>query len=280
MDGPKYTLFQFSDAHIIPEGKLLYGKVDTLENLKFALATAAASEVPPSALVFSGDLTEAGEESAYYRLRSAVGEIAEKLDVPTVFAAGNHDSRSLIRTVLMGQEASSDPIDHVTWLGGLRVITIDTSSPGRIDGDLTAAQLEWLRAELATPAPDGSVLMMHHPPFPVRVTLRPFVLNHPERLAEVVRGSDLRMIFCGHAHQSAGGMVGGVPVWVSGATSYRIDALSSGLVGFPGSVMSRIDVYEDAVVATQVPITNYEPLYEVSREELARGAASTYKATD
>lgn len=267
MDGPDLTLFQFSDLHIFPEGQLMYGQVDTLDNLRRALVTAEESVVRPAALIFSGDLTEAGDETAYGRLKNLVDGFVERLGIPAIWVAGNHDRKSHIRSTLLGLEAEEADIDFVYWLDGVRIITLDTSC-GRLEGELSEAQLDWLAGELATPAPRGTVLVMHHPPFPVRVTLRPFVLDKPDRLADVLRGTDVRIVLCGHAHQSVGGAIAGIPVWVSGATSYRIDPLSPNLRGLPSTVYSRIDLYEASTVATQIPVYDATPLYEVTPEEL------------
>jgi len=275
MVGPDYVLFQFSDLHIVPDGQQLYGTVDTLANLVAALDVVELSHIRPAALVFSGDLTEAGEPESYERLKSVVAPVAERLDAPAIYAMGNHDLRANVREILLGETGTDldAELDTVHWIEDLRVITLDTSVPKRIEGELSDGQLEWLRAELATPAPAGTVVVMHHPPFPVRVTLQPFVLAAPESLADVLRGSDVRIILCGHAHQSAGGSLAGIPVWVSGATSYRLDALSPNLKGLGGTVLSRVDLYADCAVATQVPVSDGPALYEVTGEELlARGS--------
>jgi len=264
---PVSTLIQFSDLHVFPEGQLMYGQLDTLDHVRQALTMVEESVVSPVALLFSGDLTEAGEASAYARLKGLVDPFVERMGIPAIWVAGNHDNRRHVRSVLLGLEPSDDEIDHVHWFDGLRVIALD-SSCGRLEGEITDAQLDWLATQLATPAPRGTVLVMHHPPFPVRVTLQPFVLKEPDRLAKVLKGSDVRMLLAGHAHQSVGGAIAGIPVWVSGATSYRIDPLSPNLKGQRLIVFSRIDLYENATVATQVPVMHDVPLYEVTPEEL------------
>jgi hypothetical protein len=44
--------------------------------------------------------------------------------------------------------------------------TLDTSVPGYHHGEISGRQLDWLADELATPAPDGTILALHHPPIP------------------------------------------------------------------------------------------------------------------
>jgi 3',5'-cyclic-AMP phosphodiesterase len=52
------------------------------------------------------------------------------------------------------------------------------------------------------------------------------MLREPERLSEVIDGSDVRLVLSGHNHHEGSGMLGSVPVWVSPSTAYRSDVLS------------------------------------------------------
>ena len=109
-------------------------------------------------------------------------------------------------------------------LGGLRLIVLDTTVPGWHHGDLDDAQLEWLRLELATAAPLGTILAMHHPPLPSHIPLFDILeLRDQSRLARVVAGTDVRAILAGHLHYSTSGTFAGVPVSVAAATCYTMD---------------------------------------------------------
>ncbi|MBW0092225.1 hypothetical protein I4I73_24725 [Pseudonocardia sp. KRD-184] len=55
-------------------------------------------------------------------------------------------------------------------------------------------------AELAEPAPDGTVLALHHPPLPtVNRVSRLLELRGREALAPVLAGSDVRIVLPGHS---------------------------------------------------------------------------------
>ena len=51
-------------------------------------------------------------------------------------------------------------------------------------------------------------------------------LRHPEDLAEFVRGSDVRIVLCGHSHHGSAGSVGGVPVWLAPALAAANDVIA------------------------------------------------------
>jgi Icc protein len=271
------TLVHLSDTHILPEGELLYGKVDTLANLRAALAMVEAADLRPAAIVMTGDLTDRGEPEAYERFRRVVEPAAERIGAPVVYTMGNHDDRGALRATLLGGEASTKPYDHVVVAGGLRIIALDSSIPGRIHGRLRPRQLDWLREELATPAPAGTVLAMHHPPLAdERQIAEAMYLNNPEDLAEVIAGGDVRAVLAGHTHSPGAGVLAGTPVWVAGAVAYSIDytvadhdgdgtspadrtSRAGVLRGIQGSSFSRIDLSDHGAVATSVPVALKPP---------------------
>lgn len=171
--------------------------------------------------------------------------------------AGNHDDRAGIRLHLMDRPADDAPLDHVVRIGGLRVVVLDTTVPGHGHSELRPAQLEWLTAELAEPAPDGTVLALHHPPLPTPNRLSRLIeLRGREALAPVLAGSDVRIVLAGHTHVVSAGAIGGVPVWTAGATSYGSDSLAPDrgerVLLAPG--VSRIDLFADSVIVTAIPV--------------------------
>ncbi|MGO1518357.1 MAG: phosphodiesterase [Arthrobacter sp.] len=221
---PDRVLIHLSDTHVRGGGHLLADTLDSIGRLRSLVDRLEASGVRPDALVVTGDLADKGEPDAYATLRSILEPAAERLGTRILWAAGNHDDRSNLRTELLGEPADTTPLDHVFWLGGLRLITLDTTVPGSHHGHLEDAQLRWLEAELATPAPDGTILSMHHPPIASVQPLAILVeLRGQARLAEVLTGSDVRAILAGHLHYSTFGTFAGIPVSVASASCYTQD---------------------------------------------------------
>lgn len=221
---PDRVIIHLSDTHLRSDGELLAGTLDSVARLRSTIARLEDSGDSPDALVVTGDLADKGEPGAYAVLRSILEPAAARLGARIVWAAGNHDDRSALRTGLLDEEAGTAPLDHTTWIGGLRIIALDTTVPGHHHGHLDADQLEWLRTELATPAPDGTILAMHHPPVASVQPLAILVeLRGQAALAEVLRGSDVRTILAGHLHYSTFSTFAGIPVSVASATCYTQD---------------------------------------------------------
>jgi 3',5'-cyclic AMP phosphodiesterase CpdA len=259
VEEPRYTLIQISDLHVEEVGVASRYGLDTITLLEGALRRVEAGGVRPDAVLLTGDLVERGTPAEYRRLRELVEPAAARLGVPFVYAMGNHDDRAALRGVLLDDASgSTDPLYQVIRLHGLRIVVLDSSIPGVAFGDLDDDQLDRLRAELADPAPDGTVLVLHHPPLPSVVPIAGAIeLLHPQRLAATVAGSDVRIVLAGHTHMTSAGALAGIPVWTAGALASTADTLApaglgSRLVRTP--TIGRIDLFDDSLIATAVPL--------------------------
>ncbi|WP_307828018.1 metallophosphoesterase [Nocardioides sp. SYSU D00038] len=255
---PRHTVAHLSDPHLLAGDLLQYGVVRPEDGLRLVLGRLLRIDPPPSALVFTGDLADRAEPAAYRRLRELVEPVADRLGAEVVWVMGNHDERDDYARELFGAEATS-PQDRVHVVDGLRIVSLDTSVPGWHHGALDDDQLAWLADVLATPAPDGTLLAMHHPPIPTPMLRAAELIEllDQERLADVVRGTDVRAVLAGHLHLSTHSMFAGVPVSVASASCYTtdpapLDRFVSGVDG--GQAFSVVHVYDDRVVHTTVPL--------------------------
>ena len=269
-------LLHLSDTHLRAPGPQLFDRVDGLASLTTALAGIEASGVAPDAIVFTGDLVDLGEADAYDMLRELVEPFAERLGARLLWVMGNHDDRGAFRARLLG--ASSDdptaPYDRVDELDGLRVVTLDSSVPGRHHGEVSDAQLAWLRDVLATPAPLGTVLAMHHPPVPSVLPLASSVeLRDQRRLADVLRGTDVRAIIAGHLHYSTFATFAGIPVSVASSTCYAQD-LTVPVGGTrpqdAAQAYNLVHVYDETIVHSVVPLAAAPALEYIDADEAQR----------
>lgn len=267
------VLLHLSDTHLRAGGAPLYDRVDSEAYLARAIAGIEASGVRPHALVFTGDLADFGEDDAYVRIRALVEPLAERLGARLIWVMGNHDDRGAFRSHLLPGDAAdaAAPVDRVDEVDGMRIITLDSTVPGHHHGEVTTAQRGWLRDVLATPAPLGTILAMHHPPVPSVLDLAASVeLRDQRSLADVLRGSDVRAILAGHLHYSTFATFAGIPVSVASATCYTQDLTvpaggtrpRDGAQGF-----NLVHVYDETVVHSVVPLDGADALQYVDAEE-------------
>jgi Icc protein len=188
---------------------------------------------------------------------------------------GNHDERPEYSSRLFDIEPTGHPQDRVYDIDGLRIISFDTTVPGYHHGEMSDEQLEWLANELATPAPHGTLLAVHHPPMPTPLlwAMEMLELRGQDRLEAVLRGTDVRGILGGHLHYSGHSTFAGVPVSVAAATCYTLaltakDRLLSGVNA--DQAMNLVHVYDDRLVHSVVPIGERAEITGFSSEFVGR----------
>lgn len=255
-----HVIVHLSDPHLLAAGARLGDRYDVESTLTQTLEAIRATRSDPVAIVVTGDLADLGEPDAYRRLRDAVEPFAADLGCPVAWVAGNHDERPALRRHLLDLEPTEQPVTGIWDLDGLRLIALDTSVPGWHHGDLDGEQLDWLRDTLSEPAPHGTIVAMHHPPLPSHIPLFDILeLRHQNRLAEVLRGTDVRAILAGHLHYSSHGTFAGIPVSVASATCYTMNVARPAVeVNGMDAAQSfqLVHVYPDTITHTVVPVVD------------------------
>ncbi|WP_245867989.1 phosphodiesterase [Pontimonas salivibrio] len=271
---PRMSLLHISDTHLLGGDRQLWGSIDAAERLTALLERVVASGERPSALVFTGDLADIGEEEAYRTLRRSVEPFAETLGAQIIWVMGNHDEREPFARILFDEDNNGKPLDRVYDIDGLRVIALDTSVPGFHHGELSAGQHEWLRGVLATDAPHGTLVAMHHPPIPTPIDMMGVIeLDDQAALWQSIAGSDVRGILAGHLHYSTFSAYQGIPVSVAAAMCYNIDmvaaadALLSGIDA--GHSASLVSVYPEQVVFSELVVGDLPVVFTQPKNRLS-----------
>lgn len=231
----QHVLAHLSDLHLGAD-EIVHGTVRADDHLASVMEQVMSHR--PRAVIVTGDVADTADVSAYHRARRIVEDAAASAAAEVVWVMGNHDSRVPFARTLLGADVVDPdaPLDRVLLLEGLRVIVLDTTIPGYHDGQLRPGQLQWLAEELSEPAPEGTVLAMHHPPTPTHLPLAALIeLADQHLLADVVRGTDVRGILAGHYHYSSHTTLAGIPVSVAPSTCYGLDA------GFDPGGLSAVD---------------------------------------
>ena len=249
-----YLLVQISDVHLTASGPLLPG-INPRDNLVKALRLLDATGIRPDVFLLTGDLANDGEGACYDDLAGLLAQAASRSGASVIYVPGNHDERGTFHRHLLGGSGDG-PVNQTHWRDGLRIIALDSTIPGEGYGALDDQTLGYLRAELATAAPDGTVLALHHPPIPSPIQpMAEIALRNPGRLRDAIAGSDVRIVLCGHNHHEALGTLGPVPVWVCPAIAYRADVTSTQTFQrVPDIAMSRIDLSDDGPTATVISV--------------------------
>lgn len=252
-------LAHLSDPHLRdPADPLVRGLVDPRPRLEAALHAAAAHS--PEALVLTGDLSDDGSSASYAELRRIVEPAAEGMGADIIWVNGNHDDRRAFRAGLLGEDAGDGPINAEHWLGGLRLLCLDTTVPGQDHGAVSPESLAWLARRLAEPAAEGTILALHHAPLPaVQDLAAGWELVGQADLARVIAGSEVLAILAGHFHQSGFGTFAGVGVHAATSLCYTQDLTSGrGLRGHDGAQgWHLVEVRDGLVTSTVAPLGTF-----------------------
>lgn len=268
----QHFILHISDTHFVGDDELMFGRVDPDANVRRLFEEFARTKARPEAIVITGDLADTGRADAYRRLRAIIEPAAEAIGAEVVWVIGNHDRRTAFREELLDSDAGEQSIDLVHDINGLRIISLDTTVPGRHHGQITEEQYAWLAEVLSTPAPHGTIIAMHHPPVPT--FLQPFAdieLRDQRRFEEAVRGSDVRGILAGHVHYSTFSEIAGISVSVAAATCYSADIMvepgtAKGMDG--AQSFNLVHIYEDKMLHSVVPIGDFATLWSRDRDTI------------
>jgi 3',5'-cyclic AMP phosphodiesterase CpdA len=205
--GGRVRLLHLSDPHLFGDGTLHYGVVDSTAALVRVLD--AASDVSDiDAVVLSGDLTDDGTPAAYRKLQGMIEPWAAARGAEVAYVMGNHDVRAGFEEVL-GERTGS------VTVGGLRIVRLDSSVPDRGYGEIDAAQLDWLRRELAADSAP-TVVLLHHPPTPgMTPLLAGLQLQNPGALLDICSQAGVLAILAGHYHHALVTAERGIPLVVA-----------------------------------------------------------------
>lgn len=198
------TFIHLTDLHVgnpaVPDDHLYS---DTTTTLRRILADIKTLVPQPKFIVASGDLTNRGDEGSYENLKSLITESG--LDMPILFALGNHDRRDGFYPVMLGRTDNVDaPYDHAAVIAGVHVIVVDSSVPNKVGGAFEPGQLDWLKAEIENHAELPKLLVMHHAPaldtHDPSMEWESLSYADTEALRQVLSGKTVLGILSGHIH--------------------------------------------------------------------------------
>ena len=173
------------------------------------------------ALLVTGDLTDDGLPEQYVEAEAGI-----VTDIPRLTLLGNHDDRAAYRAVTAPDDAARyAPVNSALMLDGLLLLGLDSSIPGRPDGDLSDDTLDWASSQIDA-AGDAHVLVsFHHPPAPVGMPFMDSIrMVEPERLAGLVaRHPNIVGLVCGHIHSAAARTFAGVPLIMAPGVSSTLN---------------------------------------------------------
>ena len=250
-----FRFVHLTDTHIMAGGtwRPRSGdfEFDTEASLRRVVEAVSGLDPAPAFAVFGGDLASpdlldrdraltAEQYEPSYRL---LAEIVAHLPCPAHFLVGNHDHRVAFNRVLRPKAPAPDApqyygFDH----GGYHFVVLDSQEPGQAAGLLDAAQLRWLRADLADHRAQPTIVFVHHHPWPLglqwidSMSLR----NGDDLVAALAQHPDVRWVICGHVHLDHAAQRGRLTMLTTPSTCIQLSKVAQTGKVFPGPPAFRI----------------------------------------
>jgi len=201
---------------------------DTAATMEAVMTELQRVDPKPDFILATGDLSNAGDAESYRMLAKAL----EPLDAPILYALGNHDTREGFYEGMLGRtENLAAPYDHDAVIAEVHIIVLDSTIPGAIGGGIEPAQFDWLEERLAAHPDLPKLIVSHHPPMlgeePDDTPWRALRFADSRRLAEVLKGHDVKGIMCGHIHHDRLSSWYGIPVVVGLGQHAATDILAT-----------------------------------------------------
>lgn len=213
---PVIRILQITDLHIMAQsGQTLLG-VDTEASFRNVLHKALSREKQVRLVLLTGDLAQDPVASAYQRLRGWL----EQIDWLYYCLPGNHDDPELMKTCLATSEIRCcESVQVGRWL----IISLNSAVPGSPGGFLAADQMEHLEACLAAhPNQHALVALHHHPVETGSAWLDTMVLDNRVAFQAVIEAfPQVRVVLCGHIHQSMDRVINGVRLLATPSTCFQ-----------------------------------------------------------
>lgn len=176
-----------------------------------------ALDPQPDVIVHTGDIVHNGRAEEY----AEAAAILAKARAPVYVIPGNKDNRENLRAAFSKQgyfAPGTAFIDYAVENFPVRLIALDTLSPGNNKGDFEQERIERLNRLVQAETKKSIAIFLHHPPFEVEVGPDPvnFITREVmEELSAALQSSGrVAGIFCGHVHRLTSGRVGEIPAAV------------------------------------------------------------------
>lgn len=205
---------QISDTHIALDTP---DAAQRMRDLERVIADLNALDPVPNAIVHSGDVVHNGAPQEYARALA----ILAKAQPPVYVLAGNKDNRANLRKPFSPWGYPAPDCDFIAYAIDrfpVRLIALDTLSPGSNKGDFCPARVRHMSDLIAAETTKPVAVFTHHPPFEVMVGPQSLYFQTVHAMDELRRAlqHSARVIgvFSGHVHRAAAGHVGSIPATV------------------------------------------------------------------
>ena len=208
---------QLSDTHISDQ------EADAAtDDLARAVAHLLRLPVAPDVVLVTGDCVNHGTPAEYARFQ----HLLSPLPMPVYVIPGNHDDRTTMLELFGAQGTAplAGSVQYVVDDLPVRLLALDTHVPGGAEGMLGDERLAWLDTRLREAPARPTLVLMHHPPFPLGLAVPDAIgLIDAAALGSLIaRHPQVERITAGHVHMSTTRRFHGTIAMTCPSTSHQM----------------------------------------------------------
>ena len=251
-----------TDTHMNAPGKDgLLAKFNLADKVKMTFRHLQETGVAPEFVVITGDLAHEGDAEDYAYIRKLLDEGSALIGAPVYVVLGNHDHRPAFRSGFLGELPTEEPYYYAHDIQGLRLIGLNSQIPGKHNGRIDEEQLAWLKAQLETPAPKGTIIALHHPLMGVIGMPGDHLMENRDEILKAISGTDVVGVLAGHVHSNNVGVQQGILNVAATGTAFSgemADKEHYRMVDFSGYNVVTVNEEGLAVQTVVLPTSNAE----------------------
>ncbi len=195
-------------------------------NFEAVLKQALSEDIRCDLIVVTGDLVSQVDPNIY----DHIFKVLEASNIPFACIAGNHDVTDetitelpFFQRELTAQSADSRLLSrHVIDTEYWQLLLLDSAIPGKVAGEITDTDIDWLCEQLAT-CNKSALIAIHHHVIPMRSEwIDAHIAENTDSFWQRISPFEhLRVIISGHTHQEQVRYRQGVTVYSTPSTCYQ-----------------------------------------------------------
>ena len=189
-------LVQITDTHLYADSSGVLVGMNCEEGLRDVLTLIRTQEHNLVTALCTGDISQDNSLASYQRFYHLVAS----LGISQYWIPGNHDE-----VAVMQQAVGSDNpcLNKSFQLAGWRIIMLNTHVDGKVYGELSAGEMDFLEAQLKAAEHQHVLICIHHNCLPVEAAWlqKHALVNSDELLALIDRFPQVKGVVFGHIHQ-------------------------------------------------------------------------------
>jgi 3',5'-cyclic-AMP phosphodiesterase len=245
---PPVRIIQITDPHILSDQSNKFKGINPYQSLKAVVNHIKSSSWDFDMIIATGDLTQDNNKDSYENFYG----LLQMENSPIFCVPGNHDTKIEIQSTLpKSLFFCCEKVIKQDWL----IIGIDSSIADSSKGFLSKSELEKLELNINTHDHKYIMIYLHHHPIDIgsRWIDEIGLENKIEFFNLLEKYRNIRVIFCGHIHQSIEMSYNNIEIIGTPSTCRQFKPKSEEFsIDDRPPGYRRIQLYEDGSINTEV----------------------------